>query len=196
MVNNGISEILKCYKDIAVRDKYISKDQVPEIDRLIEQPDVGFRRDIFTDEEYEIFWKYCIHKWLKQKGIKEDEKQKRIIFYNAIGILINSGLRPKELLGLRMNEITFLPNDSKEDKAERMKIKVRRTNSKTGKERIVVCPITKRVERIKQAYKALGIDLMPTDFILMNPSHKQFIFLLKQEEILLKRFNLHIPTSK
>ena len=173
LVNNGISEILKCYKDIAVRDKYISKDQVPEIDRLTEQPDVGFRRDIFTDEEYEVFWKYCIHKWLKEKGIKEDEKQKRIIFYNAIGILINSGLRPKELLGLKMNEITFLPDDSKEEKAERMKIKVRRTNSKTGKERIVVCPITKRVERIKQAYKALGVDLMPTDFILMNPSHKE-----------------------
>ena len=171
LINNCISEIHKCYKDVAVRDKYISRDQIPEIDKLAEQPTVGFRRDIFSDEEYEIFWKYCIHKWLKEKGIKEDEKQKRIIFYNAIGILINSGLRPKELLGLKVNEITFLPNDSKEDKAERMKIKIRRSNSKTGKERIVVCPITKRVNRIKQAYKQLGIDLQPTDFILMNPTH-------------------------
>ena len=161
LINNCISEIHKCYKDVAVRDKYISRDQIPEIDKLAEQPTVGFRRDIFSDEEYEIFWKYCIHKWLKEKGIKEDEKQKRIIFYNAIGILINSGLRPKELLGLKVNEITFLPNDSKEDKAERMKIKIRRSNSKTGK----------RVNRIKQAYKQLGIDLQPTDFILMNPTH-------------------------
>ena len=169
VVNNSISEILKCYRDVAVRDKYISRDQVPEIDRLIQQPDISLRRDIFTDEEYEIFWKYCVNKWTKEKGIRADEKHRRIIFYNAIGILINSGLRPKELLGLKMNEITFLPDDTKEERAERMKIKVRRTNSKTGKERVVVCPITKRVNRIKQAYKELGIDLLPTDFLLLNP---------------------------
>jgi integrase len=169
LVNNCISEILKIYKDVAVRDHYISRDLIPEFDRLREQPDQGLARDIFTDEEYEIFWRYCHHKWIKEPGIKKEEKQKRIIFYNALGILVNSGLRPKELLGLKWNEITFLSTDTKEQQQERMKIKVRRTNSKTGVERTVVCPITKRVERIKQAYQSLGVEILPTDFLLMNP---------------------------
>jgi len=34
VINNVISEILKCYKDVAVRDRYISRDQVPDIDKL------------------------------------------------------------------------------------------------------------------------------------------------------------------
>ena len=33
-INNNITEVLKCYKDIAVREKYITRDEMPEIDRL------------------------------------------------------------------------------------------------------------------------------------------------------------------
>ena len=170
MINSCISEIKRMYKQVAVRDRYIGLDQIPEIDRLREAPDKSGARDVFSIDEYNQFWKYCINKYIKEKGISKVEKQKRIIFYNAVGILMNSGLRPKELLGLKINEITFLPNDTEDQKAERMKITIRRTNSKTGIGRVCVCPITERVKRIKQAYKALGVDQMPTDYLLMNPS--------------------------
>lgn len=170
MINSCISEIKRMYKQVAVRDRYIGIDQIPEIDALRESPDKSGARDVFSTDEYNQFWMYCIHKYIKEKGITYDEKQKRIIFYNAIGILMNSGLRPKELLGLKVNELTFLPNDTEDQKAERMKITIRRTNSKTGVGRVVVCPITKRVNKIKQAYKALGVNQLPTDVLFMNPS--------------------------
>ena len=45
-INNNISEVLRAYKNIAIRDNYISKNQAPEIDRLKEQPDETHKRDI------------------------------------------------------------------------------------------------------------------------------------------------------
>ena len=96
-----------------------------------------------------------LYRWIKEEGITEIEKQKRIIFYNIIGILYNTGLRPKELLGLRINELTTNEADTKELQQTHLKLKVRKENSKTGRSRIVVAPIRKRVERIKAAYKNL-----------------------------------------
>ena len=170
MVNNGISLVRKIYKDVAIRDKYITTDQAPEIDRLTDSPEDGHARDIFSLEEYDTFWRFCIHKYIKDKTIDEVEKQKRIIFYNSFGILMASGLRPKEYLGLKLNEISFLDNDTTEEREERMKITIRSSNSKTGRGRVVVCPITKRVNRIKAAYEALGVPHKPTDYLVFNPA--------------------------
>ena len=165
-INNNISEVLRAYKHIAVRDNYISKNQVPEIDKLKEQPDETHKRDILTIEQYARFWRFMLYRWIEEAEITEIEKQKRIIFYNTIGILYNTGLRPKEFLGLRLNEISINEADSKELQKTHLKILVRRENSKTGRSRVVVAPIRKRVERIKAAYKALGVEQLPQDYLV------------------------------
>ena len=165
-INNNISEVLRAYKQIAIRDNYISKNQAPEIDKLKEQPDETHKRDILTIEQYDRFWRYMLYRWIKEKGITEVEKQKRIIFYNTIGILYNTGLRPKEFLGLRLNEISINEADSKELQQTHLKLLVRRENSKTGRSRVVVAPIRKRVERIRAAYKALGAEHLPQDYLI------------------------------
>ena len=171
-INNSITEINKMYHQVAVRDRYISKDQVPEIDRLKKQPESGYKRDILTLDQYERLWKFMYHKWIREKGISEIEKQRRIIFYNVIGILYNTGMRPKEMLGLKMNEITKNEADSVDLQKTHLIVKIRATNSKTGLSRVIVAPIKKRVDRIKSAYKALGIEHLPQDFLLFNPLSK------------------------
>ncbi len=171
-INNSITEITRMYLSVAVRDRYISKDQVPEIDRLKQQPDESYKRDILSLEQYEKMWKFMYYKWIAEPNITQIEKQKRIIFYNTIGILYNTGLRPKELLGLKVLEITKNEADSKELQETHLKIKVRADNSKTGKSRIIVSPIKKRVDRIKEAYKKLGVEHTPEDFLIFNPHSK------------------------
>ena len=172
-INNSITEITRMYLSVAVRDRYISKDQVPEIDRLKQQPDESYKRDILSLEQYEKMWKFMYYKWIGEPNITQIEKQKRIIFYNTIGILYNTGLRPKELLGLKVLEITKNEADSKELQETHLKIKVRADNSKTGKSRIIVSPIKKRVDRIKEAYKKLGVEHRPEDFLIFNPHSKE-----------------------
>ena len=171
-INNSITEITKMYLSVAVRDRYISKDQVPEIDRLKQQPDESYKRDILSLEQYEKLWKFMYYKWIAESNITQIEKQKRIIFYNIIGILYNTGLRPKELLGLKVLEITKNEADSKELQETHLKIKVRADNSKTGKSRIIVSPIKKRVDRIKEAYKKLGVEHKQDDYLIFNPHSK------------------------
>jgi len=173
IVNNGISEVRKMYKDMAVRERCISKDQVPETDRLMEVPKDGCNRDILTLEQYKTLWSWMWHRWTREKGIRENEKQKRIIFYNLIGILYNTGLRTKEILGLKVGEITPVPsNTMKSKETDLLMITIRASNSKTGKRRVVVGPIKKRVERLKAAYKRLGIEHKPHDFLLINPERE------------------------
>ena len=172
-INNSITEITRMYLNVAVRDRYISKDQIPEIDRLKQQPDDSYKRDILSLEQYEKLWKFMYYTWITDKTITPIEKQKRIIFYNTVGILYNTGLRPKELLGLKVLEITKNEADSKQLQQTHLKIKVRADNSKTGKSRIIVSPIKKRVDRIKEAYKKLGVAHEPDDYLIFNPHSKE-----------------------
>ena len=102
LINNCRSEINKCYKDVAVRDRYISRDQVPEIDKLREQPDEGHKRDILTLEQYEKLWRYLEYQYCKDKSVNEVERAKRVVFTKMIGVMYNTGLRCKETLGFAM----------------------------------------------------------------------------------------------
>lgn len=172
-INNSITEIRRAYKVIAVRDRYISNDQIPEIDKLKEQSDEAYKRDILEVEQYNRLWKFMLYKWIPEKGVSMQEKQKRIIFYNTLGILYNTGLRPKEMLGLRVSEITKNEADNPELQKTHLKIKIRKENSKTGRSRIIVAPIKKRVERIKAAYKELGVPHQSQDFLIFNPHSKE-----------------------
>ena len=170
MINNMCSEVGKCYKDVAVRERYISKDQVPEIDKLKVNVEEGHSRDTLSLEDYERLHKFIRNKYCTDKGVSKEERAKRVIFDKVIGILFNTGMRPKELLGLRVNEIYSNPNDGAEDKKTNVIIKVRASNSKTGKSRTIAAPVARRVEVIKQKQRELGVELQPTDYLLINAS--------------------------
>jgi len=167
-INNAVSEIRLAYYKVAVRSKYIAEGRVPDLDRLKQPKDTGDRRDVLSLEHYEQYWKFLEYKYSRQKDIKPQEKQRRILFTKVVGVLVNTGLRPKELLGLRWHEIS---NNVTGDESARKKccvIHVRAENSKTGRSRNVVAPVKRRLEVIKKSYKDLGVEINPNDFVVMN----------------------------
>ena len=172
LINNNISEIMRMYKEVAVRERYIGKENLPEIDRLRIQPDEGYKRDILSENQYERYRNFLERQYEKEKGISHDEMLKRKIFRGFIEILYNLGARPKELLGLKISEISSSEIPDKRKNENNLVILIRKENSKTGKSRKPVAPIRKYVERILNSYKNLGITHEPNDFLFMNPRSK------------------------
>ena len=182
LVNNNISEVIRMYHQLAVREKYISVTQIPEIDRVKVQLDDSYKRDILNEEQYERFWKYIQFRYITKKhnanlmnpsakkGMKELEVRK--IWKEFIFIIANVGFRSKELLGIKMNEIMENPNWDKERRETDVLMKVRKENSKTGRSRVCVAPVKKRIQRILASYKKLGITHEANDFLFINPLSK------------------------
>ena len=172
-INNNVNEVLKMYRQVAVNDRYIGTDDIPQIDRLRYEVDDRVKRDIPTSDEYETLYKFLIHKYYSKKhnpDVDAKEIEKRKIFKDFIMMLSNTGLRPKELLGVRKSEITDLTGSS--ENPYNVVIKVREDNAKTGKQRLVVSPVRKHIQRIYTAYKKLGIEHEPTDYLFLNPNGK------------------------
>ena len=175
LTNSNISEVEKMYRDLAIRDKYLSRDNFPEIDRLKMPRDGGHKRDILTEEQYERFWQYIQFRYITKKhnpNSNSEQIEKRKIWKEFIFILSNVGFRPNELLGIRMNEIMDNPQwDSKRRETDLL-MKVRRDNSKTGKARVCVAPVRKRIDRILASYKKLGVQHESNDYLFINPNSK------------------------
>ena len=105
VVNNCITTIMQMYRDVGVRDGYISNDKVPVIDKLSQKNDGTLKRDILTLEQYDKLWRWMQYKYCKDVNVNDRERQKRVIFSKLVGVLCNTGLRSSELLGLKVNEI-------------------------------------------------------------------------------------------
>ncbi len=174
-INNNVNEIMKMYNQLAVRERYISKDDIPQIDKLKYEVDDSVKRDIPTLKEYETYYTFLKRNYITKKhnpGIPAEELEKRKIFSEFILILANTGLRPKELLGMKVKEITALINQTEDDTSKgNVVLLVRKDNSKTGRSRQVVAPVKKRFERIYDAYKKMGITHVPEDYIFINAAY-------------------------
>lgn len=168
LINNNITEIMRMYKTVAVREKYISSDHTPQIDRLEIQPDESYKRDILSEEQYERYWSYLHFTYTREKGVSEEEILKRKIFQHFIGLLYQTGMRPKELLGLKIKEISSNPKWDKEKRKSLVTLKIRKENSKTGKGRIAVAPVKSKIDTILNAYRLLGFTHEPEDYLFCN----------------------------
>ena len=169
-VNGVISEVLRMYKKVGVRDKYLSSlDQIPEIDYLKSQPTNQSKRDILSVEEYERLVTYLrTNDFLKPKGSSLLEQGRRSIFREFIGISYNTGMRPNEILQLKWSDISINITDTKENQKIFRILKVRSENSKTGRMRSVNGPVGRRLERLKETYEKLGFPCSPDQFIFKN----------------------------
>ena len=121
VINDTISEIIRMYHQVGVKHRYISENKIPIIDRINQPVDDAFKRDILTEEQYEKFWKYMQHKYISKKhnpalttsgkkGLEELEKRK--IFKEFILIIAGVGFRSKELLGLALNQQSYVSKKS------------------------------------------------------------------------------------
>ena len=189
-INNNITEVLKCYRDVAIREKYITRDEMPEIDRLRVPPDATHKRDILETEQYERLMVHINKTFLgahkdiehtaKLKKCTVAEIRKRQLFFYFMLFLYETGMRPKELLGLRVNEVT--PNKSPAslekglygaDAIDTVVVNVRANNSKTGIGRKIPVLLKKLYGEIIKTQNALGCDLQPNDYLFMNPNSEQ-----------------------
>ena len=171
-INNNANEVIRMYHQLAVREKYISVDDIIQIDRLKYKVNDEFKRDIFRLDEYDRYIHYLKRVYITKKHNPDkpaEELEKRKIFTEFILILSNAGFRPKEVLGMKFNEIYQSPSFTEDENKELVVMKVRRENSKTGKERRVVCKVKKRIDRIIASYNKLNIVHEPSDYLIINP---------------------------
>ena len=171
-INNAISTVRLCYYRIAVRDRFVSADKVPDIDRLKQQKDERYKRDILELEQYERLWKFLEYKYTREKDLTDIERRTRILFTKFVGVMVNTGLRPKEFLTLRWCDISNYKGDGSKADSKIVVIHVRAEVAKTGRSRNVVAPVKKRLEVIKKSLRELGHEVQPEDFVLVNPQKK------------------------
>lgn len=170
-INSIICEVQRMYKQVAVRDKYISLALVPQIDKAKRERNKRVKRDILEIEEWRILYNYLrSKKYLKEEGTSQLEQVKRQIFREYMLIAYNTGMRPGEILSLTWNDQKKNPTDTKENQKFYRLLTIRETKSKTGTERIVNAPVARRLERLKEAYKSIGMTIDPSDYIFRNPT--------------------------
>jgi len=170
VINHNICEIKRMYRKVALPERYLSKDDAPDLNYLPIPRERSAKRDILEESEYEELMKWMQYKYLRETGISEKERVVRSLFHKYIGILYNSGMRSSECLNLRWSDIGINPLDNEEQKKVNRLIKIHFTKSKTGRSREIVAPIAVRLDAIKRDYKKLGIVPELDDFIFQNPA--------------------------
>ena len=170
-INSIISEVNRMYRHIAVRDRYLSASLVPQIDKAKAQPTTDPKRHILEVPEWEQLATHLrTIKYLRPEGSSKLEQTKRAVFREFLGIAYNTGMRPKELLGLTWNDVRTNITDNKENQRVFRLLEVQASNSKTGKKRVVNAPVARRLERLKKAYKGIGMEIEPHHYIFRNPT--------------------------
>ena len=170
-INSVISEVKRMYHQVGVRDKFISSSLVPEVDYVKKPPSTQIKRDILSVDEYEKLVTYLrTNEYLKPDGSSPLDQCRRSIFREFIGISYNTGMRPKEILGLTWGDVSVNVSDTKENQKIFRLLKVKSENSKTGKMRSVNSPVGRRLQRLKESYETLGMKVEPNHFIFRNPT--------------------------
>jgi len=170
-INSIISEVNRMYRQVAIRDKYLSITLMPQIDKAKSQPNTDPKRHILEVPEWEALATYLrTKKYLKPEGASKLEQAKRAIFREYMGIAYSTGMRPKELLGLIWNDVRTNIADNKENQKIFRLLEVRASNSKTGKKRVVNAPVARRLQRLEKVYKDIGMTKEPQDYVFRNPT--------------------------
>lgn len=158
-------EVIKAYKEVAVRERFIGQYQIPEIDKIKIRQNDGYKRDILTQEEWDEL-KSFLFIWM-DSSMQNDRREalKRGIFLSFMNILYSTGMRVKEILGLRLNDIQKLDEEIKNGCV----FKIRGENSKTGKGRYIPSNCYDSVNAIRMVYEMLGVTHEINDFLLFNP---------------------------
>jgi integrase len=147
---------------------------LPQIDKAKAQPNTDPKRHILEVPEWEGLATYLrTNKYLKPEGSSKLEQVKRAIFREYMGIAYSTGMRPKEILGLKWKDVRVNITDTKENQKIYRIAEVRAENSKTGKKRSVNAPIARRLQRLEKAYRDIGMTKEPEDFIFRNPTWKR-----------------------
>ena len=147
------------YRSYAKQHKYITENEIPMFKYLKVDREQRPKRDLITKAEFTSICRWMQYKWCNEKGITKKEQLKRRVYALVFTISHFTGMRPKEQLGLRWEDITINEQDDKADKKINRLVHIRSDNSKTGRSRDIIAPIAPQVERIKKHYVTLVLNL-------------------------------------
>lgn len=164
-INHTIAAVKKMYKDVALKEKYITANDMPDFEYFKVQRDKAPKREVLSDDEYMELCRWMQYKYTREKAISLEEKAKRIVFSKFLTIQYNTGMRNAEQLGLRWKDIT--PNPNSKDPDDYL-ITIAAERSKTGKSRQIASPIGDKLEAIRREYRKLDIEMKPTDYVFIN----------------------------
>ena len=167
-INQYVAAVKKMYRDIAIEEKYITMAEFPIMRYLKVNRETKPKRDILEAEEFTDLRKWMTNKWCREKDISEEERLKRRIYGLYLTIQYYGGFRNKEILGIRWNDISAIPTESKDDQRINRAIFIPATNSKTGRSRSCVAPVAIQFERIRDHYKKAHIEINKDDFVFIN----------------------------
>ena len=103
--------------------------------------------------------------------VPSSRTDQEVYFQKFIGISYNTGMRPKEIIGLKLwGDVSINISDTKENQKIFRLLKVKSENSKTGKMRSVNAPVGRRLQRLKKSYEDLGMECGPDHFHLQEPN--------------------------
>ena len=115
-INHTIAAVKKMYKDVAVKEKYITTNEVPIFEYLKTNREEKPSRDVISAEEFTAITKWINYKYCNEKGIDDKEKIKRRVYGLVYTMSHYMGCRPKEMLGLKWKDISINPSDDKKEK--------------------------------------------------------------------------------
>lgn len=168
-INQIISAIKKMYVDIGINEKYITWNEYPTFKYLPKTKEKKQKRDTINADEFTQVSKWINYKYCTEKGITEKERIKRRIYGITHTIHHYTGMRPKELLGIRWCDISDVDKDKKGFGKDKV-IHINTELSKTGQSRDVIAPIANQLETLKNWYSKLGHRVEPnsTNYVFLK----------------------------
>ena len=167
-INAYVAATKYMYFNYAVEEKFIRPEEVPMFRYLKVSPDKNHKRDILTKEELDELFKWIQYSYCRESGVKELEILKRKVFSQFLSIHYATGMRNKEILGLKWSDISINPNESVELKKKNRVIFIAAEHSKNGKSRYVAAPVAANFSVIRGFYKRLEIKINPDDYVFLN----------------------------
>ena len=146
-------------------NKYLKDDYVRSSDGEIKY--MRKNRDTRTNRK-EVLEKGSVEKI--PTPISKLEKIKRRIVREYMLIAYSTGCRPSELTKMTWGDISINRMDKKEHQETHRLLRVREENSKTGYARTINAPVARRLQRLEEAYKDIGMECLPHHFIFRNPT--------------------------
>jgi integrase len=167
-INHTIAAVKKCYRDIGIARKFITLAEFPQFKYLKVPKDNTPKRDVFNFDEYNDIGNWIRRKYINEKEITDKERVIRKLYGFFFTIHHNTGMRVKEILGLRWGDVNPIPTDKGIDRVVRRGIYIPTDNSKTGKSRTIVSPVGKTFDSIKKVYQSLGVECKTNDLIFTS----------------------------
>ncbi len=182
-INHTIAAVKKMYRDTAKHQKYITENEMPMFKYLKVNRDTRSRKDVITKEEFTAITKWMNYKYCNEKGITRREYYKRRVYALAFSMHHYTGMRTREMLTLKWDQISTNPNDSKWDKGINRIIHIPAELSKTGRSRDIIAPIASHIKGLIKWYREFGIEV--------NEKSDNYVFCRMTETVK----NENIPTT-